>query len=196
MKTIYSIFFIAGFILTGCNKESSTSAATSPAGCVGAECKTINESESYYDQFMSEVEGTCEDSTGIRFRAVATVGSVKLASLVDRDLVADFSIHLVRDGQYVVDYQEILIGQDIVSIVFEQRLTGRWFVDKTKLTLEGFGVGNKLVSSGKSRILFKVQKSVHDNRITSPMIALDAVALALGPDGETGQQYCESLARY
>ena len=75
--------------------------------------------------------------------------------------------------------------------LFSKNIEGRWTLEgDSKLTLEGFGVANKLQLGDTKKVLLKVQARVHDPRVNSLQIIMDKSLSVFGPHGETAAEFC------
>ena len=153
----------------------------------------------YYEELLSKPVGDCANIQDLQFQVLANLQNDKFGISDDRkDLVVHVLLSLKEDGTYLAIYSEEKVvkannAEMIYENVFSKNIKGTWKVEgKTKLVLSGLGVANKYQLGDVKRVQLKIQQRIHDPRVNSLFITLDKTLTAIGPDGETVEQYCEN----
>lgn len=161
--------------------------------------------QNYFDQFLYQITGSCEDIKTVWFYAAGSwkefdLGFENNDSEGGRPMVARLHLQLFKDGTYWVRYSESVIVESTPSQTryetkFQTVKEGQWQVDQEKIVLEGLGVGvpTKIkLNSGyvADGIAFALTQLLNDPRALGKTTLIGKMGTNNGPRGKSIREFC------
>lgn len=197
-----AFWLVAAAVAAGCGKQESP-AAPAAAACTtaGTACKVPvrpEEAATFANKYKYQTVGTCADKS-LRFSWLTLSDRIVVATTTDgNEVVADLAVMLMDDGSLSGFYQEKTQkrGEEgfwqTIEIKNKKDLTGRWAPQGLQVAIDGFGLGDPVLTRGWSGLQFTLPEdtTVWNAALAKKQISLIVAHSTISKDGKTVDQTC------